>query len=85
MSLTLSPELENWVNEKVASGLYASASEVVREALKLLQQRDELRRELTLGVEQLKRGEYQEYESVDELLTDIQTRGQARREAKRHS
>lgn len=44
MNVSLTPELENLVNQKVASGLYNSASEVVREALRLLQEQDELKR-----------------------------------------
>lgn len=44
MNVNLTPELENLVNEKVSSGLYNSASEVVRDALRLLREQDELRR-----------------------------------------
>ena len=40
MNVSLTPELEELVNEKVRSGLYQTASEVVREALRLLKQRD---------------------------------------------
>ena len=40
MNVSLTPELEALVQEKVATGRYASASEVVREALRLLEQRD---------------------------------------------
>ena len=36
MNVSLTPELERLVNEKVESGLYQTASEVVREALRLL-------------------------------------------------
>jgi antitoxin ParD1/3/4 len=36
----LTPELEQLVQEKVASGLYQTASEVVRDALRLLKERD---------------------------------------------
>ena len=46
MNVSLTPELEKLVNDKVRSGLYQTASEVVREALRLLKQRDdEARRE----------------------------------------
>lgn len=43
MNVSLTSELERYVREKVGSGLYNSASEVVREALRLLvaQDRDE--------------------------------------------
>jgi antitoxin ParD1/3/4 len=38
MNINLSPQLEEFVRQKVASGLYASASEVVREALRLMEE-----------------------------------------------
>jgi antitoxin ParD1/3/4 len=41
MNVSLTPELEELVNEKVRSGLYQTASEVVREALRLLKLRDD--------------------------------------------
>ena len=41
MNVSLTPELEALVNEKVRSGLYQTASEVVREALRLLKNRDD--------------------------------------------
>jgi antitoxin ParD1/3/4 len=41
MNVSLTPELEELVNEKVRSGFYHTASEVVREALRLLKQRDD--------------------------------------------
>ena len=41
MNVSLTPELEKLVNEKVRGGLYQTASEVVREALRLLKQRDD--------------------------------------------
>lgn len=40
MNVSLTPELEAYINAKVESGLYASASEVVREALRLHQGHD---------------------------------------------
>jgi antitoxin ParD1/3/4 len=65
VNVSLTPELERLVQEKVSSGLYNSASEVVREALRLLQERDELRRirleelrrEIATGIEAADRGE----------------------------
>ena len=41
MNVSLTPELEALVNEKVRSGLYQTASEVVREGLRLLKSRDD--------------------------------------------
>ena len=43
MNVNLTPQLEEMVRAKVASGLYNSVSEVVREALRLMSERDELR------------------------------------------
>ncbi len=43
MNVDLSPQLEDLVRQKVASGLYTSASEVVREALRLMDEQDRLR------------------------------------------
>lgn len=65
MNVSLTPELEKLVNERVRSGMYSSASEVVREALRLLKAQEELRRqkledlrkEIQIGLDQLNRGE----------------------------
>jgi antitoxin ParD1/3/4 len=65
MNVSLTPELERLVNDKVASGLYTSASEVIREALRLLKGQDEvrllsvqeLRRDIAAGLDQLDRGQ----------------------------
>lgn len=43
MNVNLTPQLEEMVRSKVASGLYTSASEVVREALRLMDEQDRLR------------------------------------------
>ena len=60
MNVSLTPELERLVNAKIESGLYQTASEVVREALRLLQQRDEsvrfLRNDARAGLEQAEPG-----------------------------
>ena len=65
MDITLTPDLEELVKQKVESGLYNSASEVVREGLRLLKEQDELkklrleelRRDVLQGYEQARRGE----------------------------
>ncbi len=65
MNVSLTPELENFVKQKVTAGMYNSASEVMREALRLLEERDALR-EMKLkalreavqeGLDELDRGE----------------------------
>jgi antitoxin ParD1/3/4 len=59
MNVNLTPQLEDLVRAKVNSGMYTSASEVVREALRLLQDQDrlkeakleELRRDIQQGLQ----------------------------------
>ena len=43
MNVNLTPQLEELVRSKVDSGMYSSASEVVREALRLMAEQDRLR------------------------------------------
>ena len=43
MNVSLTPQLDKFVADKVESGRYTSASEVVREALRLLEERDQAR------------------------------------------
>ena len=65
MNVHLTPELEQLVHTKVQGGRYNSASEVVREALRLLEERDQLlelrkeaiRQKIDEGWESLRRGE----------------------------
>ena len=40
MNISLTPQLENYVKNKVDTGRYTSASEVIREALRLLESQD---------------------------------------------
>ena len=51
MNVSLTPELENYIREKVDSGRYLSASEVVREALRLLEQKDKRLEELRFEIQ----------------------------------
>ena len=51
MNVNLSPQLEDMVRQKVTSGLYTSASEVVRDALRLMEEKDQLR---AIKLEQLR-------------------------------
>ena len=76
MNVNLTPELENLVQNKVKTGRYNSASEVVREALRLLEERDqilvlrreELRKKITEGLDSLRRGEGVDGEEVFDRL-----------------
>lgn len=64
MNVSLTPELEGMISEKVDSGMYNSASEVVRDGLRLLQERDRvreeklqwLRREVQKGMDDIEAG-----------------------------
>ena len=64
MNVSLTPELEQFVSTKVESGRYNSASEVVREALRLLEEQDqakamqlaEFNRELGRRLQSLEQG-----------------------------
>ncbi len=42
MNISLTPTLEKFVQDKVASGLYNSVSEVIREALRMMASKDEM-------------------------------------------
>ena len=65
MNVSLTPQLEAYVKEKVAAGMYNSVSEVMREALRLLEERDTLkamklaalREDLQVGIDALDNGE----------------------------
>ena len=64
-TISLPPDLESYVQAKVQSGRYQTENEVVREALRLLRERDriremrlaDLRREIELGLDDSRRGE----------------------------
>jgi antitoxin ParD1/3/4 len=66
MNVSLTTELEKFVSTKVESGRYSSASEVVREALRLLEEHDHARslqlagfnQELGRRLESLDRGQH---------------------------
>ena len=65
MNVSLTPELEAFIQQKVQSGRYYSASEVVREGLRLLEERDRrqnwsletLQAEIQKGVNSLDAGQ----------------------------
>ncbi|MFQ5789262.1 MAG: type II toxin-antitoxin system ParD family antitoxin [Acidobacteriota bacterium] len=84
MNVSLTPELEKLVQEKVKSGRYNSASEVMREALRLLEEQDQLRairleevrQRIAAGLESLDRGEGIDGEEAFERL---RKRSEARR------
>jgi antitoxin ParD1/3/4 len=66
MSHGLPADLEQFVEQELASGKYASRDELVTEAVRLLRERErrleELRQEVLPALERLDRGEYTEYD-----------------------
>jgi antitoxin ParD1/3/4 len=77
LNVSLTPELNQFVQERVATGRYQTASEVVREGLRLLesQERDreaayaELKAKLQRGAAQADRGEFV---TPEEVLSQIE-------------
>ena len=84
MNISLPPELEELVTDKVKTGRYKTPSEVVGEGLRLLRERDqgldEVRREVRSGFEAVERGEFTEYDEGDirALGERIKARGRER-------
>lgn len=78
MNVHLTPELEKLVQNRVQSGRYNSASEVVREALRLLEQRDEvfalrkeeIRKQIAEGWQSAERGELLDGDVVFDRIDD---------------
>jgi antitoxin ParD1/3/4 len=64
MSIQVTPQIEELIQEKVASGRYHDANEVLSEALHALddvERLEVLRAELAIGDAQIERGEYEEW------------------------
>jgi antitoxin ParD1/3/4 len=78
MHISLTPELESQVRLKVESGLYNNASEVVRESLRLMLERDaitqRLKEELIVGHQQLQRGEGIQIASKEDFVALAKSR-----------
>jgi antitoxin ParD1/3/4 len=76
LNVSLTPELARFVDGQVQGGLYSTASEVVREGLRMLAEREsirlqryeELRKKVRDGIDELDRGEGLDGDAVfDEL------------------
>jgi antitoxin ParD1/3/4 len=85
VNISLTPQQEARVRERVERGDYASVSEVVRSALRLLDERDrlrearlgELREEVLAGVEDARAGRSRPFD--ESTAEEIKRRGHARR------
>ncbi len=81
MNISLTPELEALVLKKVKTGLYHSASEVIREGLRLLKDHDvikehrlqELKRQISIGITQADQGDVRPLN-----IQEIQSEGKKR-------
>ena len=90
MNISLTPELDTFVETQVNSGLYHSASEVIREGLRLLKERDalqeirreELRKQVREGFAQIERGDSLEFSSAEEIVSHITQEARKRRTSK---
>ncbi len=78
MHISLTPELEAKVKQKVASGFYNNSSEVIRDALRFWEKNEELvqhmklemlKERLSIGADQAKQGEFVE-QSVSEIIAE---------------
>lgn len=72
MNISLTPEQEAMVREKIEGGRYNDSSEVVHEALRLLDQqekREQLRAAISIGKDEIARGEGMEV--TPELWAEI--------------
>ena len=87
MKVSLTPELERFVQRLVESGLYGSASEVVRDGLRLLAEREglkdarleELRREIARGLAAADSGKLKDGSAtLREIGNEVRKRGKKR-------
>jgi antitoxin ParD1/3/4 len=91
MNISLTKEFEHYVSQKVESGLYHSASEVIRDGLRLMRERDELhqsklvelRNEIGIGVDQADRGQVKPFN--EETTSRVKANGRKRLAAQNRS
>ena len=83
-NINLTGHFDSFIEAGVSSGRYGNASEMIREGLRLLEQREQeeqaklawLQAAVKEGVEQLNRGEGIGFDSMDELETYIHQIGE---------
>jgi len=88
MNVNLGPTLDTFIADLLKTGLYQSQSEVVREGLRLLKEREELktlrlaelRKEIAMGSKQADRGEFV---SGDKTFAEIRRHSAARKRARK--
>jgi antitoxin ParD1/3/4 len=74
-SMTLGEHWETFIKNEIASGRYSSASEVVRDALRVLEERksklEALRAHLAQGAAQAASGEFVEDYSIEKVISEL--------------
>lgn len=74
MNIQLKPEQEKFIQEKIASGEYSNADDVISQAFKLLEARErkinELKDKIAVGTEQIAKGQVTDGEIVFEKLQE---------------
>jgi antitoxin ParD1/3/4 len=74
MNVSLTPELEKFVSDKVATGHYASASEVIRAALRILEEEERwktyAREKIARGMEDVAAGRIVDGETAMRRIRD---------------
>ncbi len=95
MNINLGAQWEGYIQRHLETGPYVSASEVVREGLRLLQEREELRElhlerlrhDVDKGLDALERRDTQDFDKagLKEHLEGVKSRGRARRAKKKAS
>jgi antitoxin ParD1/3/4 len=92
VNVSLTKQLEKMVASKVASGMYNSASEVIREALRLLEQKERadreylerIRSQVADGLKDIEAGNVVAYDKVGlrRRISQIKTKGRKQRKGK---
>jgi len=84
MEIFLNPKMQQWINEKVDSGMYNNSNEIILEGLRLLRIQEEqrhamiedLRREILMGLKQLDLDRSVEFDQA--AVKDIKQAGRSR-------
>jgi antitoxin ParD1/3/4 len=93
MNVNLGETLDRFVAELLESGLYQSQSEIIREGLRLLKEREDLRAlrlsqlkaEVGKGIDDVRNGDFQTLDesSLRKAFDDSKARGRTKLEAKK--
>jgi antitoxin ParD1/3/4 len=74
LNVSLTPQLEDLVRAKVASGLYTSASEVIREALRLFEEYEKVREARLRGLDSGMTEDASSSVAVEQVLAELRNR-----------